>query len=165
MRPLSAALALAVGLSACSGGGSHVARRLPDTRLPTLGGVVGPSLASCPTEKCLTILVAPWCGVCRAEAPNFVSLRHYLDAHGVSSRIVVGLSDDSAAIKEFAAVFGADALLDAEGALSSRSTPLLLVSDREGRVLKAVEGYPSGLSGPAELAEFLDLVDAKEKPI
>ena len=165
MRPLSAALALAVALSACSGGGAPVARRLPDARLPTLGGVVGPSLASCPTEKCLTILVAPWCGVCRAEAPNFISLRHYLDARGVSSRIVVGLSGDTAAIRKFAAEFGADTLLDTEGALSSRSTPLLLVSDREGRVLKVVEGFPSAL-GQAELAKYLDLIpDSKEKPI
>jgi hypothetical protein len=154
----AAALAAALALTACSSGGPSLARRLPDARLPTLGGVVGPSLASCPTEKCLTILVAPWCGVCRAEAPNFVLLRHYLDAKGVSSRIVVGLSDDKAAIRKFAAEFGADALLDADGVMSSRGTPLLLVSDREGRVLKVVEGFPSQLSGPAELAKYLDLI-------
>ena len=152
------AIGAAVALAACSGGGPEVARRLPDVRLPTLGGVVGPSLASCPTEKCLTILVAPWCGVCRHEAPNFVALRHYLDARGVSSRIVVGLSSDTDAIKKFAAVFGADALLDADGAMSSRSTPLLLVSDREGRVLKAVEGFPSQLSDTAALARYLGLI-------
>ncbi len=101
--------------------------------------------------------MAPWCGVCRAEASNFVSLRHYLDARGVSSRIVVGLSGDAAAIRRFAAAFGADALLDADGALRSRSTPLLLVSDRDGRVLKAVEGVPSQLDA-AELARYLDLI-------
>jgi hypothetical protein len=158
VRPLPAALALAVGLAACSGGGPQAARRLPDARLPTLGGVVGPSLASCPTDKCLTILVAPWCGVCRAEAPNFVALRHYLDSRGVSSRIVVGLSEDKAAVREFAAVFGADAMLDSEGTMSSRSTPLLLVSDRDGRVLKVVNGFPSQVRGAAELAKYLDLI-------
>lgn len=158
MRPFIAPLALAVALSACSGGGSRTVNRLPDARLPTLGGVVGPSLASCPTEKCLTILVAPWCGVCRAEAPNFVALRHYLDSRGISSRIVVGLSDDKAAVRSFAAVFGADALLDTDGALSSRSTPLLLVSDREGRILKVVNGFPSHAGGAAELAKYLDLI-------
>jgi hypothetical protein len=153
---LGAAAVLA--LAACSGGADHSVRRLPDARLPTLGGVVGPSLASCPTDKCLTILVAPWCGVCHAEAPNFVTLRHYLDAHGVSSRIVVGLSNDAAAIRKFAAEFGADALLDADGVMSSRATPLLLVSDREGRVLKVVEGFPSGIGGPGDLAKFLELI-------
>ena len=155
----AAALAAALALAACSGASeSPSVRRLPDVRLPTLAGISGPSLASCPTDKCLTILVAPWCGVCRAEAPNFVSLRHYLDSLGVSSRIVVGLSSDAAAIREFAAVFGSDALLDADGALNSRSTPLLLVSDREGRVLKAVEGFPSQIRGPDELAKYLDLI-------
>ena len=153
----AAALAAALALAACSGGGDRV-RTLPDARLPTLGGVTGPSLASCPTEKCLTILVAPWCGVCHAEAPNFVILRHYLDAHGVSSRIVVGLSDDLPAIKKFAAEFGADALLDADGVMHSRSTPLLLVSDRAGRVLKVVEGFPSQLGGPDALAKYLELI-------
>jgi thiol-disulfide isomerase/thioredoxin len=159
VRPLSAALALAVALSACSGSAAPAARRtLPDARLATLGGVAGPSLASCPTEKCLTILVAPWCGVCRAEAPKFVQLRHYLDARGVSSRVVVGLSDDKAAIRKFAAVFGADTLLDAAGVMSSRATPLLLVSDRQGRILKVVNGFPSGLTGPEDLAKYLDLI-------
>jgi hypothetical protein len=154
----SARLSLIFALAACSGGGSHAQRTLPDARLPTLGGVTGPSLASCPTEKCLTILVAPWCGVCHAEAPNFVTLRHFLDAHGVSSRIVVGLSDDLPAIKKFASEFGADALLDADGVMSSHSTPLMLVSDRQGHVLKVVEGFPSQLHGPEELAQFLDLM-------
>ena len=153
----AAAFAAALALAACSGG-SRLARTLPDARLPTLGGAVGPSLATCPTDKCLTILVAPWCGVCRAEAPNFVSLRHYLDAHGVSSRVVVGLSNDTAAIKTFASEFGADALLDADGVMSSRSTPLMLVSDRRGRVLKVVEGFPSQLRGPEALAQFLELM-------
>ncbi|MFI5349919.1 MAG: TlpA family protein disulfide reductase [Elusimicrobiota bacterium] len=152
------AFAAALALAACSGGSAPVVRRLPDARLPTLGGVTGPSLASCPTDKCLTILVAPWCGVCHANVPNFVLLRHYLDSRGVSSRIVVGLSNDSPAIRQFAAEFGADTLLDADGVLTSRSTPLLLVSDREGRILKVVEGFPSRIGGPDELARFLELI-------
>ena len=159
MRPFPAVLALAAGLAACSGGAKPVARdRLPDARLPTLAGIAGPSLASCPTDKCLTILVAPWCGVCRAEAPKLVELRHYLDRHGVSSRIVVGLSGDEAAIRKFAAVFGSDTLLDAGGVMHSRATPLMLVSDRKGRVLKVVEGFPEQVSGPKDLAKFLDLI-------
>jgi thiol-disulfide isomerase/thioredoxin len=153
----AAVLAAACALAACSGS-RESSRRLPDARLPTLAGIPGAPLSSCPTDKCLTVLVAPWCGVCRAEAPNIVQLRRWLDAHGVSSRVVVGLSDDQAAIKKFAAVFGSDALLDAGGELQSRATPTFLVSDRQGRVLKTVSGFPRGTSGPAELAKYFDLI-------
>jgi hypothetical protein len=156
----AALLGAILALAACSGssGNSASVRRLPDARLPTLAGIPGAPLSSCPTDKCLTVLVAPWCGVCRAEASNLVQFRRYLDAHGVSSRIVVGLSDDLPAIKKFAAVFGSDALIDADGVMSSRATPLMLISDREGRILKVVEGFPSQLHGAEELANYLDLI-------
>lgn len=155
MRFLSAALAAA--LAACSSG-ERSARQLPDIRLSTLGGPLGGSLASCPTDKCLTVLVAPWCGVCRAEAPNIKQFRRYLDQAGISSRVIIGLSDDRKAIRQFAALFGPDALLDDEGKIGSRATPLFLVTDRQGRVLKTVGGFPNGLKGPAELAHYLDLI-------
>ena len=75
MRPPVATLVLAAAVAACSGGDSSVARRLPDTRLPTLAGPVGQSLAECPTDKCLTVVVAPWCGVCHQVTPDIVRLR------------------------------------------------------------------------------------------
>lgn len=152
------ALILAAALTACSsGGGDSFARRLPDAKLPTLGGVQGPSLASCPTDKCLTVVVAPWCSVCRAEAPNIVEFRRYMDAKGVAVRVVVGASDDLGAIKEFAAEFGADALLDAGGEIRANSVPMFLVSDRAGRVLKTMNGFP-GSAGSEELAGMLGLL-------
>ena len=156
-RPLAVALALAAALSACSDGGSGAARTLPDARLPTLAGILGPSLASCPTDKCLTVLVAPWCSVCHQAAPDIVSLRRFLDQAGVSSRVVVGASDDLPAIRTFAAEFGPDALLDDAGALTSRGVPLFLVSDRRGRVLKVVDGFPQ-TDGPEDLARLLGLI-------
>lgn len=158
MRPFAASLALAAALAACSGGGAdRYARSLPDARLPTLAGLPGPSLATCPTDKCLTVLVAPWCPICHRAAPAIVALRRLLDEKGVSSRVVVGSSDDLPAIKKFAAVFGADALLDDGGVMNSRGVPCFLVSDRRGRVLKAVNGFPD-LPGARELARYLDLI-------
>ncbi|MFI5346507.1 MAG: TlpA disulfide reductase family protein [Elusimicrobiota bacterium] len=159
MRPLAAVLALAAALSACSSGGGSDAyvRRLPDARLSTLAGIPGPSLATCPTDKCLTVLVAPWCAICRRETPVIIALRKALDRAGVASRIVVGSSDDLPAIRKFAAEFGPDALLDDGGALRSRGVPAFLVTDRKGRILKAVNGFPSG-AGPDELARYLDLI-------
>jgi hypothetical protein len=151
-------LALATALSACSGGeSSSRAFVLPDVRLPTLAGIPGPSLAACPTDKCLTVLVAPWCTVCHQAAPNIVILRRYLDKVGVASRVVVGASDDLGQIKKFAAEFGPDALLDDGGALHSRGVPTFLVTDRKGKVLKSVNGFPNA-PGPAELARYLDLI-------
>lgn len=146
--------AAAFTFAACGQGGS--VSQLPDARLPTLAGPLGPSLASCPTEKCLTVLVAPWCGICHAITPDIVRLRRFLDSAGVGSRVVVGLSALSE-LKSFAALYGSDALLDADGAMSARGVPLFLVTDRGGRVLKRVDGFPRGASTPAELAAFFGL--------
>src|SRR4051812_36904899 len=107
---LTAALVLAAALAACSGR-EPADKPLPDVRLPTLGGPAGPSLAACPTAKCLTVVVAPWCGVCHAATPEIIKLRRYLDRTGVSSRVVIG-QGALADLKEYAAEFGPDALLD-----------------------------------------------------
>lgn len=157
MRPLAIVLALAAALAACSGSGDARAPRLPDVRLPTLAGIPGPSLATCPTDRCLTVLVAPWCPVCHRSASSIVLLRRTLDRAGVASRVVVGASDDLGAIKTFAAEFGPDSLLDAGGALDSRGVPAFFVTDRQGRLLKTVPGFPN-VAGPEELARYLDLI-------
>ena len=147
MRARAAAVAVLL-LAACGGGPSS---KLPDVRLATLGGPLGPSLSSCPTAKCLTVVVAPWCSVCHAVTPDIVRLRRFLDKAGVSSRVVVGLSD-LAKIKEFAALYGSDAMLDPGGAMPARGVPLFLVTDRTGAVVKRLDGFPSGASTPEELA-------------
>lgn len=156
MRALTSVLALAAALAACSGRDSSVASRLPDARLPTLGGPTGQSLAECPTDKCLTVVVAPWCGVCHRAAPDIVRLRRYLDASGVASRVVVGLAEIGP-IREFAAEFGSDSLLDAGGAMTPRGVPIFLISDRTGKVLRVVNGFPQTDSAAA-LAEALGLL-------
>jgi hypothetical protein len=153
--------ALAFALVSCSGGDasdSHVARELPDARLTTLAGIQGPTLSSCPTSKCLTVLVAPWCSVCHQAAPLIVSLRRLLDRRGVSSRVVVGASDDLVEIKSFAAQFGADALLDPGGVLSSRGVPLFLVTDDRGHILRVINGFPSTAQSSEDLARILELI-------
>lgn len=149
-------LALVAALAACSGRDSSVAGRLPDVRLPTLGGPAGQSLAECPTDKCLTVVVAPWCGVCHRAAPDIVRLRGFLDASGVASRVVVGL-DRIDPLREFAAEFGSDALLDAGGAMTPRGVPIFLISDRTGKVLRVVNGFPRTDSAAA-LAGALGLL-------
>jgi hypothetical protein len=153
-----AAALLGVALSACGRERDSTARALPDVRLKTLAGPLAPSLATCPTDKCLTVIVAPWCGICRKEAPNIVQFRRWLAAQGVSTRVVVGLSTDAPAVRAFAAAFGPDAQIDLDGTLSTRATPTFLVSDRAGRVLKVLEGFPSASRGPTDFAQLLDLI-------
>lgn len=155
VRLSAVALILGVALSACSGDASTPARRLPDVRLPTLGGPLGQSLAACPTEKCLTVLVAPWCGVCHRAAPDVVRLRRFLDEAGVASRVVVGLAEIGP-IRDFASKFGPDSLLDDGGALTPRGVPLFLISDKAGRVLNVVNGFPRADTSSA-LASALGL--------
>lgn len=140
-------------LSGCGGGGG--ADSLPDARLKTLGGAVGPSLASCPAAKCLTVLVAPWCGVCHSVAGDVVRLRGFLDGRGVPTRVVVGLASLEE-IEPFARRFGPDALVDPDGVLKARGVPLFVVSGPDGRVLKSVPGFPRAAT-LGELAEHLGL--------
>lgn len=148
-------LALALGLLALGGcgGGEDMGggKTLPDVRLKTLGGATGPSLATCPASKCLTVLVAPWCGVCHQVAGDVVNLRRYLDAKGVPTRVVVGLASLEE-VKGFAETFGPDALLDPDGAFRARGVPLFVVTGSDGRVLKTVPGFPRGAADLAELA-------------
>ncbi|UPT72407.1 MAG: hypothetical protein M0D55_10440 [Elusimicrobiota bacterium] len=99
------------------------------------------------------MLVAPWCGVCHQVAPDIVALRRRLDRAGVSSRVVVGLAE-LGPIKEFAAEFGSDALLDPDGVMRARGVPLFLVTDRAGNVLKRVGGFPRGLDADGLAAYF-----------
>jgi len=141
-------------LAACGGG--EASSTLPDVRLSTLGGPLGPSLASCGTEKCLTVLVAPWCGVCHSVTPDIVRLRRFLDKAGIGSRVVVGLAELET-IKGMAALFGSDALLDPEGAMPARGVPLFIVTNRAGHIVKRVNGFPRGASTPEELAAFFGL--------
>lgn len=147
--------ALAVALAGCGGGGGGE-KTLPDVRLKTLGGAVGPSLATCPAAKCLTVLVAPWCGVCHAVAGDVVKLRRFLDAQGVPVRIVVGLASLEE-IEPFARQFGPDSLVDPDGAFRARGVPLFVTTGSDGRVLKAVPGFPRGAGTLPELAAAFDL--------
>ncbi len=114
---------------------------LPDLRLPTLVGNTGASLAACPTPKCLTVYVAPWCGYCRRATPLILQLRRHLSLNNVATRVIVGM-DQARAVEDYARDFGPDTLLDIEGAMRPGGVPHFYVSDAQGAVLKAVPGLP-----------------------
>lgn len=154
MKALAFVTAAVLLLAACGDGVS--ASKLPDVRLATLAGPPGPSLATCNTEKCLTVVVAPWCEVCHRVTPDIVRLRRHLDKVGIASRVVVGLSE-LGPIKGMAGLFGSDTLLDPGGAVAARGVPLFIVTNRAGDVIRRVNGFPSGASTAEELAAYFGL--------
>lgn len=131
-----AAAALALGLAACSKEGG-----LAGVRLPTLASPIPASLAACPTSKCLTVVVAPWCPYCRSSTPLIQAFRRRLAGRGVASRVVVG-QDSPQAVEAYAREFGPDVFLDVEGRVRVSGVPHFIVSDAAGRVLKSVAGAP-----------------------
>ncbi len=146
---LLAASCLLLLAAACSNDSETNA--MPPLRLPTLGGTMAPSLASCPDHKCLTVYVAPWCGACHMATPLILELRRYLSSRGVATRIVVGM-DEPAAVRQYAKAFGPDTLMDPAGDLRVDGTPYFFVSDGNGRILNEAAGMPMGISSLPDLA-------------
>ena len=148
------ALLLAFLLGACSRPGAT--EKLPDINLPTVSAKPGPSLASCPERKCLTVYVAPWCGYCRAATPMLIALRRYLRQNQVETRFVVG-KDRLASLRDYARVFGPDTLLDVDDAFAVDGVPHFFVSDPHGAILKEVSGMPTGDYPLEEIAGYFGL--------
>jgi hypothetical protein len=136
MRRLCLAVLAACSLSGCA----QDSAKLPVQPIPMLGGGQV-SLASCPTTKCLTVVLAPWCGYCRAATPMLQSLRTYLTGRGTDVRVVIG-QDQPEALREYAAVFGPATALDELNLLRPRGVPQFYVSDNSGSILKAMAGAP-----------------------
>lgn len=127
---------------------------------PTLGAVSLPnadgsktvSLGACPTERCLTIYVAPWCGYCRAATPMLRDMRVYLRAKGMESWVVVGMDRENA-LRDYARDFGSDSLLDANRSVEvGGGVPHFFVLDKTGQILRHIAGLPPN---PADLVAWI----------
>lgn len=129
---------------------------MPDVKLPTYSSKTGGSLASCPTAKCLTVYVAPWCGYCRAATPMILQMRENLKRLKVDTRIIVGL-DSAEPVETYARTFGPETLLDLNNTLSLTGVPHFYVSDASGAILKEFGGYPMGVETPEQFASLLEL--------
>ncbi|MBI4423903.1 MAG: redoxin family protein [Elusimicrobia bacterium] len=149
-RPfLLAAAAAALLTAAC--GSTPSAGTFQGIALKNLGEGKSVSLASCPTRRCLTVYVAPWCGYCRRGTPLIRELRKVLQSKGMDSRVVVGM-DKEPALREYARDFGPDALLDTEQALDPGGVPHFFVSDGQGKVMRHIAGLPPD---PTELLGWI----------
>ena len=137
-----------------------------DVPLAKFGGGDPETLRSCPTERCVNVYVAPWCGVCRATTDMILALRPWLAARGATVRVIVG-RDRPDAVEDYARTFGNGTLMDPAGTLSLlRGVPEFAVTDSAGRILNRFPGLPRLYRPPiteADLesfAEFLGVLRA-----
>lgn len=115
-----------------------------------LASLAGASVdwSSCPAAKCLTVYVAPWCGVCRASTGFIKAFVAAMERAGVPARVVVGRGDPGQ-VAEYARDFGPGALLDAEGKVPlTGGVPQFIVTAQDGRVLKRQPGVPRIIEPP-----------------
>ena len=151
MRPFVAVLLACLALTACDGAPKS---KLPDIRLPTVSARQGESLASCPTPRCLTVYLAPWCGYCRQATPMLVEMKKLL-AGNTARRIIVGM-DDPSPVGEYAQIFGGDTLMDPAGGLRTSGVPHFWITNGEGGVLREVSGLPQ-VENAEQLADYFGL--------
>ncbi|MBI3548739.1 MAG: redoxin family protein [Elusimicrobia bacterium] len=146
---------LLCGAFAAAGCGVKSASSFETLTLPTASGAKTVALGQCPTPKCLTVFVAPWCGYCRAASPMIRALREHLAKRNVTTRIVVGM-DREDSVRGYAAEFGPDTLIDPKGSIHLSGVPHFFASSADGKVFKDVAGAPRA---PEELSEaFLEAV-------
>jgi glutaredoxin len=96
-------------------------------------------LPDCAAKKCVTVYVTPWCPYCRAASGAIKALRDYLKDKGVPVRVIVG-KDDEDKVREYAAEFGPDALLDPDAKMGARGVPHFYVSSDGGAVIAEQSG-------------------------
>jgi hypothetical protein len=128
---------------------------LPDVGLTTLGGEKV-LLTACPTEKCLVVVLSPWCPHCHNAAANIKALRGYIKEQGDATKIVVG-KDSPAAVRQFAEEFGDDTLLDPEGAVPANGVPHFYAIYDGGGIIKEQGGAYEGAVDPTKWAGELGL--------
>lgn len=114
------------------------------------------TLAKCPTKKCLTVVVAPWCPHCREAQPIILATREFLRKQNIHTSIVVGM-DKPRALAAYAKEFGPDTMIDEDGALGDGGVPHFYVTDASGRVLRNQPGFPPDVTDARQFAALLGL--------
>lgn len=118
--------------------------------LSTLDGKTTRDMGACSSPKCLTMYVAPWCGICRRSTGVIRALRDHLNAKGVETRVVVG-RDKPGEVRAYALEFGGGTFIDSPGNFPLKGgVPNFVVSDAEGKVLKISPGVPGFYEPPYE---------------
>lgn len=128
--------------------------QIPEVTLyPVDGG--GTFMPRCDQDRCLTVIVAPWCPHCRDATQTILDLRDYLANKGVGVRIVVS-QDTEARCEAYAADFGRDALLDPSNSIQSHAVPQFWLSDSRGAIIGKMDGIAPEAT-PEQVAAALGL--------
>jgi hypothetical protein len=140
-------------------GAALVAADLNGVTLSTLDGAKAVDLGKCKTEKCLTVYVSPWCGICRKSTPFINELKGYFIRKNIDTRIVVGRGQADQ-VREYASAFGPDVLLDMSAAYPLQGgVPNFAVSNSKGEVVKVVPGVPGIWTPPFPEALMVKMGD------
>ncbi len=145
MKYLLGALALLAAWFLFRGADKMPSEMLPEyTRgVKTADSYVG---GRCLQDRCLTIVVAPWCPACQRAKPTIEGLREQLESEGRPVSLVIAM-DKPEALEREAATFEKPVVLDVAGRFYKRAkvkgVPYFAVTNRKGEVLEKLSGaYP-----------------------
>jgi peroxiredoxin len=153
MRPLAAALLLAVAGAGCGAETSDWTplpqpMAAPDFSLPRLGGG-SLRLAELRGRVVLMEFWATWCAPCRYSTPSMDVTYRKFRGQGVEV-LLINAGESEETVRQWAgARFAAPILLDRDGAAQAAfavvGLPTLFVIDREGMIRYVQSGYAGGL--------------------
>lgn len=153
------AFALALSMTACVS--SSTAVRDDNSEIPTCKSEPENLLSSCPTERCMAVYLAPWCGYCERVIPAIKELPRLLAARNIATCVVVGRAETDA-LQRFVSEHGLDASFDEKGQISVSGVPYFFSFDRDGNILSSFGGYLTDSDGepasPEAYVERLNLL-------
>ena len=106
------------------------------TSTTTVGG-------QCIKDRCLTVVVAPWCPSCRSLNGMIISLRDQVEAVGYPVNVVVAM-DKPKALAEYAANYAKPVALDVDGKfwkqVKIKAVPYFAVTNSKGEIVESMTG-------------------------
>lgn len=142
MKYLLLAVGVVIAYFALRGHGRLPAELLPEfaqgqIRTRTMAG------GACTAERCLTVVVAPWCPVCRRLDSTIIALRAAAEASGVPVSMVIGM-DKPEALRSYGEHYAQPVLLDEQRNFTRRAkirtVPYFAVTDRNGEIVAEIRG-------------------------
>ena len=131
--------------------------RMPSQVLPhyAAGQDMSRSLVGgrCPKDRCLLVVVAPWCPACRSMKGTIEALRDQLEADGVPVTVLVAM-DQADDLKTLAAAYAKPVALDIDGQFHKRvgvdAVPYFAVTNAKAEIIEVMRGGMYDVAGMRE---------------